>query len=94
MNFPTVTWGAPNSHSVSVVCDSSQLSVLINLPGEDDIVSAFVSAEHVAEAIVGSMGFANGTGYWIELVQVTREDGTSVVFGVRPPSLGFEDWQT
>jgi hypothetical protein len=75
-------------------CDASQLTVVLDSPNIDGWITAQIQAEDVANFIVGSLGFSLGTGYSVELVQVTEEDGTPHVFGVRPggeagETLGF-----
>jgi hypothetical protein len=75
-------------------CDASQLTVVLDSPNIDGWITAQIQAEDVANFIVGSLGFSLGTGYSVELVQVTEEDGTPHVFGVRPAgeageTLGF-----
>lgn len=43
-----------------------------------------IVAEEIATILVGALGFSLGSGYWVELIQVTEEEGTPHVFGVRP----------
>ncbi len=78
-----------------VSCDSSQITITLkDLPFED-VISAKILADVAAQILVGALGFSSGTGYSIELVQVTDEDGMPHVLGVRPcgptpeDSLGF-----
>ena len=65
-------------------CDSSQISVVLDDATIDGWLSAKVLAEDVATIMVGALGFSLGSGYWVELIQITEEDGTPHVFGVRP----------
>jgi hypothetical protein len=77
-------------------CDSSQITVVLELASIDGWATAHIVAEHFAFIVVGALGFSLGSGYSVELIQVTEEDGTPHVFGVRPTSdtpdstLGFE----
>lgn len=75
-------------------CDSSQITVVLENPSVDGWVSGFIMAEQLAHIVVGALGFSLGSGYSVELIQITEEDGTPHVFGVRPTdatgeSLGF-----
>lgn len=93
--FPQISWDIPDAGRVVVQCDSSQLAILIDLGDLDGIVSAYLQAEHFALIAVGSIGFSLGSGYSVEIVQVTEETGVPHVFGVRPTgidgvTLGFE----
>lgn len=65
-------------------CDSSQITVVLNVPTLDGWVSAMIVAEDIATIMVGALGFSLGSGYWVELIQATEEDGAPHVFGVRP----------
>lgn len=65
-------------------CDSSQVTVVLELSELDGWIAAMLCAEDLASMVVGSLGFSLGSGYWLELLQVTEEDGTPHVFGVRP----------
>ena len=96
IRFGPVAWQIPGNGRVVAQCDSSQLSVLLELPELDGWISAFIAAEHFAHIVVCALGFSLGSGYSVEIVQVTEEDGTPHVFGVRPTgvqpeeTLGFE----
>lgn len=65
-------------------CDASQLTVILDLRSIDGWATAYIAAEHFAMIIVGALGFSLGSGYSVDLIQVTEEDGTPRVFGVRP----------
>lgn len=65
-------------------CDSSQITVALDVQQIDGWISANIVASDVANILVGSLGFALGSGYSVEIVQVSEEDGTPHVFGVRP----------
>lgn len=65
-------------------CDASQITVVVDLPELDGWIAAQIAADDFANIVVGALGFSLGSGYWAELIQVTEEDGTPHVFGVRP----------
>ncbi len=65
-------------------CDASQVTVVLDAPSLDGWISAYIMAEDVANIVVGALGFSLGSGYSVELLQVTEADGTPHVFGVRP----------
>ena len=65
-------------------CDASQITITLNVPSIDGWISAKIMADDVSNIIVGSLGFSLGSGYGVELIQVTEEEGTPHVFGVRP----------
>jgi hypothetical protein len=92
VSFSPQTWERASGESVTVSCESSQIAVHANLVGVDDHVDAFIVADQVVQAVVSAFGFALGTGYAVELVQVVEERGTAHVFGVRPGNLGFAPW--
>jgi len=82
--FGRVEMGIGEKGKAIVSCDASQITVVLDLPNIDGWISAMVTAEDVASIVVGSLGFSLGSGYSLELIQVTEEDGTPHVFGVRP----------
>lgn len=94
--FSRLEVGSVESCRIVARCESSQLSVLLEGPEIDGYVAAFLSAEHFARTVVSILGFALGSGYSIEIIQVTDEAGNSNVFGVRPTNgtppvgLGFD----
>jgi len=77
-------------------CDASQITITLDVQHLDGWISAYIMAGEVANIVVCALGFSLGSGYSTELVQVTEEDGTPHVFGVRPAgeepgqTLGFE----
>lgn len=95
INFSQITWEIPDEGRVTASCDSSQITVITELSSIDGWISASISAEHFAYIIIGALGFSLGSGYSVELIQVTEEDGTPHVLGVRPTgdhekdTLGF-----
>jgi len=96
IHFPTVKWQIPDVGKAVAYCDSSQITIYLDLPSIDECVSAYVTGEHFAMIVVGALGFSLGSGYSVELIQVTEENGVPHVFGVRPSSptaeqtLGFD----
>lgn len=87
IRFSTVEWQIPNDGRVVASCDSSQITICLELSSIDGWITAFIAAEHFAMIIVGALGFSLGSGYSVELIQVTEENGTPHVFGVRPTGL-------
>ncbi len=65
-------------------CDASQLTVYLDAPRLDGWIAAMIVGEQIATIFVGALGFSLGSGYSVEIIQVTEEDGTPHVFGVRP----------
>jgi hypothetical protein len=76
--------GFGENGKANVSCDASQVTVVLDIPEIDGWISAMVIAEDVASIVVGGLGFSLGSGYSLELIQITEEDGTPHVFGVRP----------
>lgn len=92
IHFSTVEWQIPNEGRVVAHCDSSQITICLELSSIDGWATAYIAAEHFAMIIVGALGFSLGSGYSVELIQVTEESGIPHVFGVRPS--GAEPGQT
>lgn len=88
--FKPHVWQSSSGDSITVSCDASQLSISADLPSAEGYIDAFIMAEYVAQAIVSALGFALGTGYAVELLQVVTETGESHTFGVRPGNLHFD----
>jgi len=57
-------------------CDSSQITVVLDLPKIDGWIAAMLVAEDIATIMIGALGFSLGSGYWVELIQITEEDVT------------------
>ena len=95
ISFGSIAWAIPDQGKVVARCESSQVTISLDLATIDGYVSAYLAAEQLAHIAVGALGFSLGSGYSLELIQITEEDGTPHVFGVRPtgttPSetLGF-----
>jgi len=69
---------------ISASCDSSQVTVFLDIPTVDGLISAQIVAEDSANILVGALGLSLGCGYSVEMIQVTEENGVPHVFGVRP----------
>ena len=97
ISFGRVHLQFSESGSADVSCDASQVTVVLDLPSLDGWISAKIVADEVANIMVGALGFSLGSGYTVEMIQVSEEDGTPHVFGVRPTgatteeTLGFDD---
>lgn len=95
VSFSRIPLGLQNGGSAVVSCDSSQITVMLDMPHIDGWITAQITGEDIANILVGALGFSLGTGYSVEMMQVTEEDGTAHVFGVRPAgdipgeNLGF-----
>lgn len=96
IRFGPIEWKIPDQGRVLAQCDSSQVTILLELTSIGDWATAYIAAEHFAIIVVGALGFSLGSGYSVELIQVTEENGTPHVFGVRPTgdspnqTLGFD----
>jgi len=95
INLGPIEWKIDGDGRIVARCEASQLTILLDLKSIDGFITAYVAADQFAHIAVGALGFSLGTGYSVELIQVTEEDGTPHVFGVRPTAedgvttLGF-----
>jgi hypothetical protein len=98
ISFSRIEWQIQGDGRAIASCDASQITVVLEFQSIDGWTSAFIAAEQLAHIMVCSLGFSLGSGYSVELIQVTEEDGTPHVFGVRPKgsapdqTLGFEPY--
>lgn len=95
ISFGRVEMGLGSSGKAIASCDSSQLTVVLDDPIVDGWITAKIAADEIASLVVGALGFSLGSGYFVEIIQVTEDDGTPHVFGVRPQgesneTLGFD----
>jgi hypothetical protein len=91
ISFSQIEWQVSDQGRVVAQCDSSQITVMLELSSIDGWATAYVAAEHFAAMVIGALGFSLGSGYSVELIQVTEEDGTPHVFGVRPTGISPEE---
>jgi hypothetical protein len=91
IRFGPIQWTFEKGGRVAVSCDASQLTVMLELDDVDGWRTACIRAEQYAQVVVGALGFALGSGYSVEIVQVTEADGTPHVFGVRPTGASVTD---
>lgn len=95
VSFSKIGMNLQGGGSAIASCDSSQVTVVLDVSSIDGWISAHIMAEDVANIVIGALGFSLGSGYSVEMIQVTEEDGTPHVFGVRPTgdtpdlTLGF-----
>jgi hypothetical protein len=93
VSFGEQVWRNSRGDAITISCESSQIHVRADFVEEASHLDAFVNCEHVAQAVLGALGFAPGTGYSVEFLQAVDESGTPQVLGARPGNLGFDDWQ-
>lgn len=74
----------------SLHCDSSQVTVILDVPSVKSNLSARIMAQEFSQMAVNSLGFSLGSGYSIEMIQVIPENGNPVVYGVRDERLMFD----
>ena len=96
ISFGRIEMKVAGEHDAISSCDASQVTVVLNADAVDGWISAQILAADVANLVVGALGFSLGSGYSVEVLQVTEPDGTPHVFGVRPTgeapgqTLGFD----
>ena len=95
IHFSRIEWQLEGGGRAVAQCDSSQITIVLENPSVDGWISGLLIAEQLAHIVIGALGFSLGSGYSVELIQITEEDGTPHVFGVRPTdaaghSLGFD----
>src|SRR5260370_34289872 len=93
VNIERKVWFPTTGGQVALCCEASQLCISGELPDINDHVTAFIVAKSSAQIAVSAHGFALGTGYSVEIVQLIDDSGKSWVFGVRPGNLNFSPWQ-
>lgn len=84
VSFARIELQLSNDCRAIASCDSSQLTVALDHPSLDGWIAAQIVAEEIGNLFIGALGFALGSGYRVEMLQVTEADGTAHVFGVRP----------
>ena len=92
VSFSRVEMNLVGGGSAAVSCDASQVTVVLDVPSVDGWIAACIVAEDVANIVVGALGFSLGSGYSVEILQITEQDGTPHVIGVRP--VGEQPGQT
>ncbi len=89
MRFGPIPLQVAGGGTATASCDASQITIVLSeVPDISDPITACVRALGIAKLVVASLGFALGYGYSVELIQVTEEDGTPHVFGVKPTDAG------
>ena len=91
IHFSRIELQLEGNGKAMVQCYASQVTVIVNSPSIDGWISAFILAEQLAHIIIGALGFSLGSGYSVELIQITEADGTPHVFGVRPTGVAGEN---
>jgi hypothetical protein len=89
--FSQVRWETGAGSYVTASCDASELCVVIDNPHVADPATAKILAEDYAHIVVASLGFALGSRFVAEAIQVIEPTGEARVFGVRNENLVFPD---
>ena len=96
ISFSRIEMNFGDGHTAVASCDASQVTVVLDSAAVDGWIAAQIVAADVAGIVVDALGLSLGSGYSVEILQVTEPDGTPHVFGVRPTgdppntTLGFE----
>jgi hypothetical protein len=96
ISFSRIEASFGDGHKVVASCDASQVTLVLDSAAVDGWIAAQIVAADIAGIVVGALGLSLGSGYSVEILQVTEPDGTPHVFGVRPrgdppnTTLGFE----
>jgi hypothetical protein len=96
ISFGQIEMMLDTGYRVATSCDASQVTVVLDSAAVDGWITAQIVAADVAGIVVGALGLALGSGYSVEIFQVTELNGTPHVFGVRPSgetpqqTLGFD----
>lgn len=91
--FQPVQGHFANGTTFVASCDASQLHVMVDSPAIIDPATAKIAAEDLAHIVVASLGYALGSSYAVEAIQVIDADSKSSVFGVRYEPARFADEQ-
>ena len=95
--FDQIELSGPGRAKITLRCDSSQLTVIVDHPEVDGWRTAQLTAEDAAMIIVASLGFSLGCGYSVEVIQSVDENGRAQVVSVKPDGkelgehLGFDN---
>jgi hypothetical protein len=84
VHFSKITMALQGGGMATASCEASQITVILDVPTLDDWIAAQIIAEEAANIMIGALGFSLGSGYSVEMIQVTEDNGTPHVFGVRP----------
>ena len=96
ISFSRIEMTFGSNYKAVASCSASQVTVVLDSAAVDGWIGAQIVAADVAGIVVGALGMSLGSGYSVEILQVTEPDGTPHVFGVRPSSetsqqtLGFD----
>ena len=92
VNFGPMEFGTEGGGRVKASCDSSQITIVLDeVASVDGWIAAHIAADDLSGIFVGALGLSLGSGYRVEIIQVTEEDGMPHVFGVRPTGTAPEE---
>ena len=80
ISFGRIEMEFGNDHRAVASCDASQITVVLDSAAVDGWIAANIVAADVASVVVGALGLSLGSGYSVEIIQVTEPDGTPHVF--------------